>query len=384
MNISPLQQISKPLTWSYTQAKRMYLPVSIFSGSSQIGGNPLSFAYAGKNSITKNYWAKQVLGSNWEERNIGNRLSHRIQNYIKKERPDCSMILLQPDAFLAHQLEKQLVFKIPEWVDMEIDISPPLDVLCKLSRSGFRDALRLIKKYGLTFEVTHDLSHFDDFYYNMLTPYVNKRYESAARMGSYSHEKNLFSHSDLFLIKKDDNVVGGTLVEYRDGGIFFRKMAVRNGDFEYVKQGVLGAAYYFTIDEMKRKGFNKIHIGGSRPVLSDGVTKFKTRWLGSIVPDHAPFDYTFMILLNNSPGLQDFLVHNPFIYYTKNLEPISAIWTQCSTKEDFHKLLRSSHCAGIKGCQVFTFGQDTIPDDWIDPALYPQPSIQPAENLFHE
>lgn len=384
MNISQLQQVLKPLSWSYTQAKRIYLPVSIFSRNSQIEGNLISFAYAGNNSITKNYWARQVMGPNWEERSIGNHFSYTIQNYIENEHPVCSMILLQPGAFLAHQLEKQPVFKIPEWIDMEIDISPSIDELCKLSRSGFKDTRRLIKKYGLTFEVTHDLSHFDDFYYNMLIPYVNNRYEDTARIGSYSHEKDFFSRSDLFLIKKGDDVVGGSLVEYRDGGIFFRKMAVRNGNYEYVKQGVLGAAYYFTIDEMKRKGYQKIHIGGSRPVLSDGVTRFKTRWLGAIVPDYDPFDYTFMILLKNTLGLQDFLINNPFIHYTKNLEPISTVWTQYSTIDDFHSLLRSSHCAGIKGCQVFTFGQDTIPNDWIDPTIRPQPSIEPAESLFQK
>jgi len=362
----------------------MYLPVSTFHGNSQTGDYPLSFAYAGHNIITKNYWAERILGSNWTEHNMGKYLSYNIQNFIKNEHPDCSMILLQPDSFLAHKLDKHPVFKIPEWIDMEIDISQPMDALCKISRSGFRDTRRLIKKYELTFEVTHDLCHFDEFYYNMLIPYINNRYVDTARLGSYSHEKNLFYHSDLFLIKKGDEVVGGSLVEYRDGGAFLRKMAVKDGDFVYVKQGVLGAAYYFVIEEMKRKGFNKIHIGGSRPVLSDGVTKFKTRWLGSIVPDYVPFDYTFMILLKDSYSLQNFLTSNPFIYYTKNLEPISAIWTQCSTKEDFHKLLRSSHCAGTKGCQVFTFGQDTIPDDWIDPTMSPQPSIHPAENLFQE
>jgi hypothetical protein len=70
--------------------------------------------------------------------------------------------------------------------------------------------------------------------------------------------------------------LAGLLLESQ--GPALRMVVVGMTDAAHLLNGALAAAYYFAIEEAVRRGQRRLRTGGTRPVLSDGVLRFKRKW----------------------------------------------------------------------------------------------------------
>ena len=155
---------------------------------------------------------------------------------------------------------------------MEIDISKPIEKLLGSERSEIQ---RKIRKYGLNYEITSEQKYYDDFYHRMYLPHIQSRYKNAAMLCSHQRVLEILSKGELILIKKEGEIIAEGSFDFHQKRARFRLMGIKDGNMEYVQYGCIGALYYFIITEMKKRGHQKLHIGGTRPLLSDGLTKFK-------------------------------------------------------------------------------------------------------------
>lgn len=362
---------------------RTYLPVFVFEGTEKDEKQDLIFAYAGTCLNTQGYWAQRLFPSGFRKQFLGRYWFRKIPQILKERSPGCDLLLTETNDLTSKILSQKPGFKTARWVRMEIDISKPLK---KIWKRGKNDVPRRIRKHKLECEMTRDLTSLEDFYFNMHLPYIKARFEATVDLPSYSETKKMLSIGELFLIKKQDRTLAGTLLEYHKNKPKMRILGVRDGNWEYVRYGVVGATYYFSIIEMQKRGFKKLHIGGTRPILNDGLTKYKISISAEIIPEKPTFKHSlWMTLLKDSPSLRDFLTKNPFVYFSKENKPCRAFFmkkNQDMTRNEFQKKYRLTNCGGLEKTKIFLFDTDTTLSECLCSIPDAHAHIEPAHLRF--
>ncbi len=237
---------------------------------------------------------------------------------------------------------------------MEINISAPIEKLLGSQRS---DIQRRIRKFELTYETTKDPRRFNEFYHKMYLPYMRQRHSDPAAIASYSALAEIFARGELILVSDASDILCGGLFEIQNEKVRCHKMGVKDGNLEYVREGVIGACYYFLVSEMKKRSFKKIHLGEMRPLLNDGITKFKVSLKAEMaVTQHQPF--ISLTLLRYAPGIENFLISHPFITFDEREGAYRAVLFQPEDRpnEEFNDMVLDTICHGLIDTHIYIFG----------------------------
>ena len=119
-------------------------------------------------------------------------------------------------------------------------------------------------------------------------------------------------------IKEGQKIVAGVIIDYKMMNDIPRitKLGVLEGDFKYVKRGVLIALYYYTIQYLKERNHEKFSLGSTRPFFSDGILQHKLNWGAKIVCESS--NAILLSLLSKNKRLIRFLSSNPFVIRNRN------------------------------------------------------------------
>jgi hypothetical protein len=345
----------------------LFLPCYIIKGTSKSNKLPLFVGYIGSLSNTYYFYINLMFGSEPEINYAGKFFITRIIEAVKRKEPSCNMILFEPGYSVRVYMRNKPKFIIPNWIKFDLDISLSLKEMIKDKRSGYRNITRLIQKQEYTFTITGDQADFIDFYNNMYLPYSIHNFGNTASSLQYSDVFNPNSNRELLLLKKGNEAVGGLVIEYNIEIAKLCFFGVREGYFDLKTNGALGAAYYFSISILQKMGYKKLQLGDSRAFINDGVTRFKIRLLAKLDKLHK-YVYNqcmFLSLLNDSPGLNDFLSHNPFLHILKNGNPGGVIWVseeEDLIKNDFQKVYNRMLRAGTSTCAIYSGNPINLPE----------------------
>jgi hypothetical protein len=364
-----IQVYVSPFVAIYKKVMQFFLPLYFWDGKSKSSLLPLSVAYVGYISLNQNYYLELIFSSKPEIRYQGKFFFNNIFNSIRKKNPACSMVLWEPTSIVTWYLRNKLPFIIPNWVQMEIDISHPLQVMEKQKRTGYENFKRLIRKYEYSYILSKNTNEeFEDFYKNMYIPYAKYRFGDCALIPEYDKVFDPSYRSELFLIRKKNQIVAGCIVQFKDDIVNCHALGVKKNCFEMTKQGVLGTVYIFIIQELQKRGYQNLHVGGVRAMWNDGVTRLKVRLMATISENcnYTPNRCTYLSVMNNFSGIRDFLEHNPFVHLAKNGKLAGAIWISNQTnvsEEGFRKVFKRMERAGIQHCNLHTLQPVQLPSD---------------------
>jgi len=277
--------------------------------------------------------------------------------------------------------KKRKCFYVPCWIYGEIDIS--VDDSSLIKSKSLKSDLRKIRKNKLHFELTNELSQFHNFYYNMYLPYITKCHGNRAVIVIYDSMEKEFKNCDLLFVKKGKEYIAGALIAYTKNRAHLRFLGVKEGNSDYVKEGAIGALYYFPVHYLKEKGYKRLRLGGTRAFLKDGVLWYKKKWGLQIIDTH---QMGFLIKpLSKTVGAKGFFLNNPFIYMDKT-RVNGAIFVESNqsfSKEDFRKMYKSYYLPGISKLFIYRFGKgdskirEVVPSEFSD-----KMTICSAESLF--
>jgi hypothetical protein len=135
-------------------------------------------------------------------------------------------------------------------------------------------------------------------------------------------------------------------------------LGVKEGHIEDVKRWSTGVIYYFVITELQKKGIKMLFIGGSPPILTNGLLFFKMKLLAQI--DHEkpyqPAGCVSFHLLKYNDGIRDFLENNPFVFVKEDGKMAAAVWTfsgKGSGTEVLEHQINQVFRLGLDECHVF-------------------------------
>ena len=291
---------------------RLYLPIY------QYESETAKIIYAGYSSVKKNYYVNLLLAGNNHHTFLGRRLFWKIPNLLKTHNLD--MIVSEISPITLNHFQKCNGYVVPEWITMKINIDRPISEICQRRVSDFPDVLRKIRKYELTYEVLKEKENYDQFYNNFYLPYITKRHGEEA----WIEDLNLMWSSSpspfLIAIKEGGVIVAEAIVKKSEDCLFLLRLGLLDGIEEYRNHGVIGAIYYFSIVEAQKLGCRDLDVGGTRPFLTNGLTKFKFGLGAEIVSNHSfKKNYLWLGVNEHSSAAKEFLGSNPFMHLNKDL-----------------------------------------------------------------
>ncbi len=286
---------------------RLYLPVYLYESEN------IRIAYVGYSSIKKAYFIGFLLNQDNRHSFLGRRSFWKVPDLINSVNLDFVISEISPIALKHFQEFKGYI--IPEWITMKINIDCPLGDVRKRSSSHFSDVLRLIRKYNLTYEILSDKESFNYFNEKLYLPYITKRHGEEAWIEDLSITWNQSPTPLLIAVREDGVIVAESLIRQSGDSLRLMRLGLLNGNDDYLHHGVIGALYYFSILEGQNFGCRYLDLGGTRPFLTDGLTKFKLRFGGEFESKlSSTKEYLWLGINENSGTAKDFMRRNPVMY----------------------------------------------------------------------
>lgn len=380
------QWFLSPFRRTYTLFNILKPNVWIITGDEISSRQKLAIIYAGREK-DKNFIVKLAFDDAFEEKYIGKAWLWKLQEMAKRDNYDCSLMIVETPCLFRMFWGEKKCFYVPSWVSGAIDISVNNPSLFKERNTSLKSDLNKIKRHKLRFEVTKDLSQLRNFYCNMYKPYINKSHGNRAVEMSYEHVKSQFtghvSLNDLLLIKQGDEDRAGVVLSYRRDWARLWFLGVKDGDLNYVRDGVIGALFYFSIQYLSEKGVTKIDFGASRPFLKDGVLRFKRKWNQKISRERKMLFLFKPVSMTGS--VKAFFLNNPFIYEDKTglNGAIFVTSDQSLSRRDFAKIYKDHYIPGLSKLVIYQFGSVDIEVQNIVHSVYSDKIIvHSAESMF--
>jgi hypothetical protein len=330
-------------------------PLFIISGTTRQSGFPLTIAYLGVDQSHLKHWIK-IIFQDADSRFLGTFAENSILKRLKNSFPECSMVLIEslnPEKMT----DIDNAFLIPRFINTVIDVSLPLQVLNKKSKTISR-IRRWVAMQNLNYEITQSEADQHDFYYNMYLPFIRGRHAESALIIPFEGIFTNVVRFEILLIKKEGETIAGGVIRFWDGKPSFGFLGVKEEHINDVKRWHTGALYYFVIQEFHKRGYSKVRIGGSPSVLTNGLMDFKIRLTAKIDIDQ-PYQkegFVSLRLLKNSKGVRDFLEFNPFVFLNDDGKMAAAVWKFSGNKngtEVLENQINQAFRLGLDECHVF-------------------------------
>lgn len=273
----------------------------------------LAVFYAGC-KYSKNYFCKLIYGNYcYAEEYLGEKWIWDILRTAPGGNEKPHLIIAESFHPLRGCFQKEEDFIIPAWISATVDISGPQPPF--LRNRSLKNDIRRINKNGFQFVISREESQFDNFYFNMYKPHIERVYNEEGVIEGYSHLKRIFLNNGLLgFVKKSNEIMGGGLLLCRGKKGAVWRLGVKDGNGDYIREGAMQALFCFALDWFRKKGYKNIDFGSCRPFLNDGVLRFKKKWSPTVGYKKWTEKIFLLRPLVDSRPLRSFLVNNPFVF----------------------------------------------------------------------
>lgn len=290
-----------------------YLPIYQLQGSTQSG--PLTVAFAGR-EYTKEFFKSFLFTETPVEKQVGQApfwATNKLVNWPS------DIVIVEAAKYLIGKLPDQNAIVLPRVVYHTVDVRGSWEEVRSRFRKNTRKyILRLIRKYGYEYELSHNDQDFEQFYHHMYLPTMNDRHGELSIPISINEAYRYFQSGCLFRIMREGEWVSGVVCHPEQKVLITDIHGVKNADVQLANEGATSATYYAAIQWANEHGFEAVGMVGSRPYLESGAFQHKRRW-GSAVSIPSDLHKRIWIKIQCiTPAASHFLVKNPFVVVDKD------------------------------------------------------------------
>jgi len=240
---------------------------------------------------------------------------------------------------------------VPESIGSRLVIPNDLETLVRANRSVKED-MRIVRRDGLTSEVSHDQHDWEIFYHTMYLPLMRRRHGDSAVIRNVHQLRRAFRRGGLVWVRRGKDRIAGGLFEHRNDVLRWLALGTAGGDVTLMRRGALAALYYFEIKLAHERRCTAIDFGGTPPILNDGLLLYKKKWgIQFVESSSTPYD---LVIRWESPNeqLTEFLTRTPVIVRRDGgLAGVTALTPQAgigrSLEEQVDDIHRSLWMAGL-------------------------------------
>lgn len=272
---------------------------------------------------------------------------------------------------------------VPSWLPLWLATDRPLEQVISGERSGRsarKNEVRRVQRLGLKVRLTTEPRDYDAFRRGLYEPYVQQRFGDL--LVPLPH--HVFNHARrngwLLLAEHEGRTVGGAVLELWGGDPRILVFGVEpNGP---IPAGtLLEACYYHAIEFVVARGFRRLSLGTCRPVLSDGVLRYKRKW-GATIGRPTTWD-AFALRYRNTPAVRALFTHMPLVVDPGDGRLAALVGAHGEAGHDLPGHVRGIEAPGLREVACLVDGTVTVPTD-IDPRhstlrIVPPGEVWPAE-----
>ncbi len=355
--------------------------ISCYRLEGQGPAGPLTAAYFGTGR-SLSYLAHLLYGATCQPRPAGKVMLPQLRQAVARLRADNDLIFVElPYTFLLGWSGQNGVTTMP-WLRqvLVIDGRSWEQIEADFPKSQYNAERRRLRKNGFTYRVSRDPGDFDSFYYKMYLPYITQRFGPLAGVTPYHGLRCYFDDGWLLQILAGQEVVGAELQFKRNSNLHIRSNGVVESEKDWLKCGVSGAFYYFTLKEAIQQGYYAVDFGLSRPLLNDGVLRFKAKWGPIVSHGSTLYQGLWIGVGGNGQAATEFLARHPLswmdsaghwqgLFVAPSAAPLTAA--------DARLFIRDYWVPGLE-TMVFITPGGFSPDPLLEPISGPMPQLGPA------
>jgi hypothetical protein len=176
--------------------------------------------------------------------------------------------------------------RFPAWMRQELRLpAERLSTGRLVPRAVEREAARYRRRHVYRVDFTTDTSAMRAFFHDYYQPYIRTRFGGGAIAVSEQHFLELASHQVLARLYRGADWVMGMLLAKRRDTLRFGWFGATENPPPPGASDVLDLA---CIERAHADGVHRVVLGHSRPVLSDGVVRYKSKFGAQLLPTRFP------------------------------------------------------------------------------------------------
>ena len=273
------------------------------------GGEPLVCLLAA-DDLSARYWTSTLFATPPAEEILGDIRALRIPDAARRLSRRADLCLWQTPWPLSRAVRGA---RVPSWLPLWLATDRPLEQVVAGERSGRaarKNDVRRVQRLGLTVRLTNDPDDYEAFRRTLYEPYVRERFGEllvALPRHAFQHARR---NGGLLLAEHERRPVGGAVIER--WGAHPRVLVFGVDPRAPIPPGtLLEACYYHAIRFAVERGFRRLSLGSCRPVLTDGVLRYKRKW-GGTIGTPSTWD-AFLLRYRNTPPVRAALTEVPIV-----------------------------------------------------------------------
>ena len=354
-----LQSITRRLA---SASNRWANPV-IVRGLEKHSQEPLTILYFGTGTHLE-YLLGLTLAANPAREEYPRTKAWRSATSIKEHGKEVDLVLLDLPWPYHRWVSRGQFLESPSWLQQRLVLKNTWEEVVKSFRKNTRGGqLRKIRKYELEYRISSDSEAARTFYDDFYSSHLSARFGEAATLMPRSYVESCITRGALLQVLSRQEVLGAVVL-YPWGECLQLVFAGLNGDLHAPRyKYVFPALYYFSIRFGFEQGFRELDMTGSRPLLNDGLLRFKRQWGASL---HDGWNWgldTLLIRPNNfGRAVRSVLRNNSWIVRgDRGLVGKVLLADGGATGAQVAHLARSFSCEGLQEIEFFSpsgFSQD--------------------------
>ncbi|HEY8667318.1 MAG TPA: hypothetical protein VIL86_11670 [Tepidisphaeraceae bacterium] len=291
-------------------AMELRIPVMRYQGIAR-GGTDATIIVAGENP-----WLDDLVSRFFQRRPRGKLLKECpswMLPGVLRQHASADLVLARVDRLSSRLLYGNEYYAVPEWAGAEVILPENLEELFSDTESVKSD-VRKVRKNHFTSKVSYSEADFEIFYHTMHVPFVQNRHGELAYVRNIHRLRKIFRRGGLLWINQVNHPVAGLLFERCPGVFRAIVLGVAGGNTQLAQDGTLAAIYYHAFCLAHSEGTRLIDLGGTRPVLNDGILSFKRKW-GARLFDKRDIFHDYLLRFDPaSAAARSFLANTPLIH----------------------------------------------------------------------
>jgi hypothetical protein len=260
------------------------LETLLVDGTEPETGVPLRILYVGQFDNYAFTVGRMLTDHRMVERRTGIS-AFRVGSCFKDSIERAAILVMDVELLYGTMLRRQPFMRIPAWVRQKYSVPGTWhEVLQSFRTNTRRTDLRKIRKYALKYRISRSEDDFREFYHRMYVPYLKKRFDREVIIEPEWKVLRQCRKGELMHVVRGGQVVACALLHRGEGRLAYVWVGVPDGLEDDLYRGAFSALYYFSILYAYERGCSEVDFLGSRPLLDDGLFRYKRKW-GTRVED---------------------------------------------------------------------------------------------------
>jgi len=295
------------LSWSGA----LKVPAVLLRGETQGTGREGSLLIVGEEPWAQ-YLPRRFFAGEPTRQALGRIGMRALPDFLNQFRQSVDLTIARVDRLSGRRIFTKEYLAVPEWVGTRLVVPDDLDRHVRSGGSIRRD-MTLVRRHGYQPVLSDGREDLDTFYDSFYMPFSHGRHGELTVVRAAQDLRRRVRRGGILWLQRDGRRVAGILFEVREHTVDLLALGTLAEDPELVKEGAIAALYYFVINMAQARGCRVVDFRGSRPTLSDGLLRYKSKWGACLYEKTDSYHDLFVRWNRASDIVKEFLSRTPLI-----------------------------------------------------------------------